>query len=179
MTFSYPGYNLKFIQTKQCQDGSGHLKSFIYKFFSPITKLNYIVIADHHKGDVFGVKFYCKKDKTSQHKYSKLVNKGDRGNVLMSCANVIPLLLAEFPSASFTIMASRSVDKHNKWTEPVGNNQRYRLYEYIVPLKFGTATFEHVKNPANSTYMLFNRKSSVTKDWIKIMLQATYPDLVI
>lgn len=97
----------------------------------------------------------------------------------MSCANVIPLLLAEFPSASFTIMASRSVDKHNKWTEPVGNNQRYRLYEYIVPLKFGTATFEHVKNPANSTYMLFNRKSSVTKDWIKIMLQATYPDLVI
>ncbi|MGN6530349.1 MAG: hypothetical protein ACTHK0_01170, partial [Ginsengibacter sp.] len=61
-----------------------HLFSFIYKFYSPVTKYFYILHADYHEGDFFAVKFYCKKDRHSDFKYSKIINKGDVGNILMT-----------------------------------------------------------------------------------------------
>ena len=83
LTFDCEGYELKFIQQDYCADGSAHLFSRIYKFYSPVTKYFYVVRAEYHEEDVFGIKFYCKKDRGDVLKYSKIVNKGDVGNILL------------------------------------------------------------------------------------------------
>jgi hypothetical protein len=177
LTFDFPGYDLRFIQRAKCVDGSAHLYTYIYKFFSPITDYHYIVRAEYHENDVFAVKFYCKKDRKSEYKYSKIVNKGDLGNIIMSCAKVIPLLLTTNPSASFCFAASRSIDTRNSTIEDYGQTQRFRLYQYMIPLKFGAITFKHFTYPAISSYLLYNRKATSSKDAIEQMFKSTYSNL--
>ena len=177
MTFDFPGYPLIFIQEQRCKDGSAHEYTRIYKFFSPITRYHYIVRAEYHKENVFAIKFYCKKDRKSEFKYSKIVNKGDLGNIIMSCAKVIPLLLTSHPNASFSFAASRSVDIKTKTQEQRDHTQRFRLYSYMIPLKFGPGTFEHYAYDQISCYLLYNKISNSPKTAIENMFINCYRTL--
>lgn len=180
MTFDYPGYDLHFIQKEGCRDETAHLFSYVYKFHSPITGYHYILRADYHEEDVFAIKFYCKKDKRSTYKYSKIVNKGDLGNILITCAKAVPLLLQQFPTASFGFMGARTLDKASGKVESYAHTQRFRVYSNIVALKFGKVTFEHIEYPEVSGYILINRQSGniIAKEAaIKSMFVATYNNL--
>ncbi len=97
MRITSKDYNLNFIQTHPVNDNTDNLKSYIYTFRSPKTKLNYVLTAGLHENDFFAIKL----DKRSNNRYSKVINKGDVGNILVTCAKVIPLLLKMFPNASF------------------------------------------------------------------------------
>jgi len=99
--------------------------------------------ADYHEGDFFAVKFYCKKDRHSDFKYSKIINKGDIGNILITCAKAIPLLLKDYPQASFGFIGSRTVDEDSQKVESFINNQRFRIYKQLILLKFGEQTFAY------------------------------------
>lgn len=178
MTFDFKGYPLIFIQKQRCKDETAHQASFIYKFYSPITRYHYIVRAEQHDSNVFAIKFYCKKDRKSDYKYAKIINRGDLGNIIMSCARVIPLLLQKFPDASFAFAAARSVDFRNKLIESIECTQRYKLYAYMMPVKFGELTFEHIAYEKASCYILRNRQSSVTIEEIENIFKATYPSLL-
>lgn len=160
MTFNYPGYKLSFIQKRKCRDNSAHLFTLVYKFYSPVTRYFYILNADYHEGDVFAIKFYCKKDRHSDYKYSKIINKGDAGNILVTCAYVIPNLLKEYPSASFGFTGSRTVDVRSNKVEPFQNNQRFRTYKYLIALKFAAKTFAHFAYEKISSYLLVNKKNA-------------------
>jgi hypothetical protein len=157
---------------------AARLFSFIYKFYSPVTKYFYILHADYHEGDFFAVKFYCKKDRHSDFKYSKIINKGDVGNILMTCVKVIPLLLNDYPEASFGFIGSRTVDEISRKVESFINNQRFRIYRQLIPLKFGQKTFAHFEQI--SGYLLINRRCDdikrKEKELIR-MLAATYNNL--
>lgn len=179
MNFNYPGYNLKFIQKSNCKDKSAHLFTIVYKFFSPITTYNFIINADYHEEDVFAIKFYCTKDKRSDYKYNKIVNKGDLGNIFISCAKVVPLLLLEYPTASFGFCGARTVDFKSKKVENYINNQRFRIYKNIVSMKFGTKTFTHYEYEQISSYLLINNKSNViiSEKNIKKMFSSNYNNL--
>jgi hypothetical protein len=179
LNFNYPGYNLKFIQKSNCKDKSAHLFTIVYKFFSPITKYNYIINADYHEEDVFAIKFYCAKDKRSDYKYNKIVNKGDLGNIFISCAKVVPLLLLDYPNASFGFCGARTVDFKSKKVENYINNQRFRIYKNIVSMKFGTMTFTHYEYEQISSYLLINNKSNViiSEKNIKKMFSSNYNNL--
>ena len=147
MTFDYPGYHIHFIQREPCNDRSAHQFSLIFKFFSPVTRYHYIVRAEYHNNHSFAIKFYSKKDRKSDFKYSKIVNRGDIGNILATSASVIPSLLEEFPRVSFAFAAARSVGNKNKPLEGYELTQRFKLYAYLMPLRFGSATFEHISYP--------------------------------
>ncbi len=182
MNFNYLGYDLKFIQKSNCKDKSSQLFTIVYKFYSPITKYNYILNADYHEEDVFAIKFYCSKDKRSDFKYNKIVNKGDLGNIFITCAKIIPLLLKDYPIASFGFCGARSVDFKSRKVENYLNNQRFRIYKNIVSIKFGTKTFTHYEYEQISSYLLVNNKSNVvlSENRIKKMFSTTYynlPDL--
>lgn len=179
MNFNYPGYNLKFIQKSNCKDKSAHLFTIVYKFFSPSTTYNYIINADYHEEDVFAIKFYCTKDKRSDYKYNKIVNKGDLGNIFISCAKVVPLLLLEYPTASFGFCGARTVDFKSKKVENYINNQRFRIYKNIVSMKFGTKTFTHYEYEQISSYLLINNNSDViiSEKNIKKMFSSNYNNL--
>lgn len=174
MNFDYAGYPLTFIQRDQVKDGSAHQYSYIYKFHSPLTGYHYIVRAELHKTGVFTVKFYCKKDRGHDHKYGLIVNKGDLGNIIMTCAKVIPLLLKSFPNASFAFAAARSYDPVSRTIEPLENTQRYRLYRHMVPIQFGEQTFSHHTNDQISSYLLYNRQSPYSLIEIQEMFKETY-----
>lgn len=141
MDFLYQGYPIKFIQKEQCKDTSAHIETYIFKFFSPVTKLHYIIRAEYHEEDVFGIKFYCKKDRSSDFKYSKIVNKGDFGNIVMSCFKVIPYLLQIFPTASFGIIGARGFDAKFNLYEQIEFTQRYKIWSYIIQKKVGQQQF--------------------------------------
>lgn len=186
MTFDYFGYELEFIQREPCKDDSAHLFTLVYKFYSPLTKYFYILHADYHSDDFFAVKFYCKKDRHSDFKYSKLTNKGDVGNILITCVKIVPILLKEYPQASFGFVASRTLDEPSQKVESYFNNQRFRIYRALVALKFGEKTFAHFEYEQISGYLLVNRIGSagnvVEKErGLVQMLSATYnnlPDIV-
>jgi len=170
------GYALKFIQTHPVLDNSSHKKSYIFKFFASRIKLHYIVRVEYHDYDFFALKFYAKKDRKSEHKYSNLVNKGDVSNILITCAKVIPALLKEHPKASFGFIGSRSIDRKNK-VEGYANNQRFRLYSYHIPQLIGSQTFIHKSYEEASSYTLINRAiTDISKyeEDVKNMIVNTY-----
>lgn len=181
MTFDFPGYDLGFIQKEPCEDGSAHRFTYIYKFYSPITTYIYILRAEYHAEEVFAIKFYRKRDRGNQYKYSRIINKGDVGNILITCAKVIPMLLHEFPTASFGFIGSRTLDMRSGKVEGFSNNQRFRVYKNIIIQKFGTVTFQHVEYPEISGYLLINRASSVSlaekEIAIRKMFTSTYNNL--
>ncbi len=180
MTFDYEGYELKFVQKEPCRDCSAHLYTLVYKFYSPVTKYFYILRADYHKRDFFGIKFYCKKDSHCDYKYSKIINKGDLGNIMVTCAEVVPLLLRNYPNASFGMVGARTVDTASQTVESYNNNQRFRLYKYFIPLKIREQTFAHIAYEEVSGYLLINRNceniEAKEKELAK-MLSETYTDI--
>ncbi len=186
MEFRYPGYSIKFIQKDSCRDSSAHLHTHVFKFFSPKTRYHYIIRAEFHKEEVFAIKFYCKKDRRSDFKYSKIVNKGDIGNIVISCLKVIPILLQEYPKASFGFVGARSYDSSTSLVEPISKTQRFVIWSEVVKKKIGQVTFSHFEFPEASGYLLLNRKSSLSDaeriGLIKKMFIETYsgfPDLML
>lgn len=179
MNFNFPGYDLKFIQKTNCKDKSPHLFTIVYKFYSPVTKHSYIINADYHEENVFAIKFYCSKDKRSVYKYNKIVNKGDLGNILITCAKVVPVLLKSYPTASFGFCGARSIDFKSRKVENYINNQRFRIYKRIVSIKFGTVTFTHYEYEQISSYLLINNSNEVAlqEEKIRKMFSTTYHNL--
>jgi len=181
LIFDYPGYDLQFIQKRRIKDGSAHLFSFLYKFYSPVTELQYVLTADYHEGDFFAIKFYAKMHRKSDFKYSLVTNKGDVGNLLVTCLKSVPLLLENYPTASFGFVGSRTYDKASKKLEEYSNTQRFRVYREFVLTKIGADIFKHYEYEDVSGYLLVNRKCGMdinTKERALVtMLAETYNDL--
>jgi hypothetical protein len=97
------------------------------------------------------------KKKRSVYKYSRLTNKGDVGNILITCLKVIPLILNDYPDVSFGFIGARTIDKASRTVEDFRNNQRFRVYRRIVEQKIGFHTFEHYVYEAVSGYLLLNK----------------------
>ncbi len=76
---------------------------------------------------------------------------------MITCAKVVPILLKDYPSASFGFAGARTIDIKSKKVESFSNNQRFRTYRYLMALKFGIKTFAHFEYEAISSYLLVNR----------------------
>lgn len=164
----------------KCRDESDHLYTLIYKFYSPVTKYHYIIRVECHTGNLFALKFYCKKDRRCDNKYSKTVNRGDLGNIVISCLKVVPLILLSIPDASFAFSAARSIDVKTGRIEKGWETQRYKTWVYIVSKKLGDITFAHFEYPHISSYMLVNRRHEDTEAKevdLRRMLCETYNEL--
>lgn len=159
MIFHSPGYPLEFIQRRICRDSSAHLFTLIYKFRSPVTHYAYILHADYHKENVFALKFYAQKDKRDEYKYSRITNKGDVFNILITCLRVVPIILNEYPTSSFGFIGSRTIDRHSGTVEDYRNTQRFRVYCGIVESTIGGQTFAHYSYKEVSGYLLVNRNA--------------------
>lgn len=123
-------------------------------------KADYIVRADYHSDNVFAIKFYVKQHRKSDHKYSKITNKGDVGNILITCLKVVSLLLSDYPTASFGFIGARTLDKESDTVEGYRKTQRFNVYSYVVKEKIGSETFEHIEYEAISGYLLINKSGN-------------------
>lgn len=181
-------YELKFIQKDNCKDGSDHLFTYIYKFFCTEIKLHYVIRAEYHSENVIALKFYCKKDRASDYKYNKIINKASFRtviNILDTCVSIVPILLLRHPSCSFGLCSARSIDFSNpkKLTEDLENNQRFRVYSQFIQSRVGNKTFTHIEYPSISSYILVNNSNAnidQKEQDIKEMFERTYrtiPDI--
>lgn len=180
MEITTNGYPIQFIQTKPVRDETAHCRTYVFKFFSPVTKLHYIALAEEHLYDFFALKFYSKKDRKSDFKFFKIINRGDVANIIVSAAKVIPEILKIRNNASFGFVGARSVDLESNRVEKIRNNQRFKIYSYHIPQLIGTKTFEHITYNEASAYLLLNRKVKKREKRIRQlseMLTTTYPDL--
>jgi hypothetical protein len=180
LIFSSPGYPLEFIQRRLCRDASAHLFTLIYKFRSPITRYAYILHADYHEEDVFALKFYAQKDSKDDYKYSRITNKGDVFNILITCLRVVPVILQDYPTASFGFIGSRTIDRASGTVEDYQNTQRFRVYCGIVAGTIGEQTFAHYTYEEVSGYLLINRAApdiDAKEQLISRMFSATYNEL--
>jgi hypothetical protein len=62
-------------------------------------------------------------------------------NILITCLKSVPLILQDYPEASFGFTGSRTIDKESRTVEAFENNQRFRVYKRIVEQKIGFNTF--------------------------------------
>lgn len=126
------------------------------------------------------VKFYAKPHRKSDNKYRIVTDRGDIGNILITCIKIIPLLLEIYPNASFGLIGSPSIDKKSKRIENYNNNQRFKVYSEIAATKIGGIIFTHFKYEDISGYLLVNNchKNVIEKrDAIKEMFKRTYNDI--
>jgi hypothetical protein len=75
---------------------------------------------------------------------------------------------------------ARTIDSVSKTIETYDNNQRFRLYNYILPKKVGQKTFAHFIYREISGYLLVNRKCGdiVKKEQeLREMLVTTYSQI--
>ena len=172
-------YNLKFIQRKRLRDGSDHISTYIYKFKSDVTGYFYIVNAERYTGDVFALKFYCKKDRKSIYKYNKVINKGDVKNILFTCAGVLPIILSNYNAASFFLACSGRYDPRSESIEPHQANKRFKVYHLLADEWIGEKTFQHFIYEQISCHLWVNRNNAdvdVKEREIVAMLRRTYID---
>jgi hypothetical protein len=153
-------YPLTFVQKDHCRDETDHLSTYIYTFFSPPTKLKYVIRAEYFSTNTFAIKFYAKRDKKLPAKYSRIINRGDAVNILLTAGNVLPLCLEYFPSASFALAGSRSFDPFSNTVESFQRNQRFRIYSELIKRYVGTELFEHISYEQISCYLLLNKKNT-------------------
>lgn len=102
-------------------------------------------------------------------------------NILITCLKAIPLILQDYPTASFGFIGARSVDHVSKTFEPYHNTQRYRIYTQLILSKVGQETFEHIAYEEVSGYLLINRKVGSIRNsesLIRNIVYQTYEDLV-
>lgn len=151
------GYKFTFIQAKLERDQSRHLKTFIFTFISPITRLKYIVRAEYHEEDVFSIKFYPSSLKHSDKKYSLLTNKHDVPRIVRTIGHIVVWLLDKYPTACFAFYGSPTFDKITRRYEFGQCNKRYRVYFEFVKQFFGIETFAHFAYYKVSGYLLVNR----------------------
>lgn len=93
----------------------------------------------------------------SDYKYSLITNRGDVGNLLVTCLKCVPLLLEKYPSASFGFVGSRTYDKISRKMEGYSNTQRFKIYRAFVLKKIGTDLFQHFEYDEVSGYLLINQ----------------------
>lgn len=169
-------YNLKRIQrdhsSKVCKLFD---ECFVYKFFTDKnTKggpTRYIARAERY-GECIAVKFYPQSAE-EDYRYSISTNRFSfRGvlQIILTCANLIPILMKKYPNASFIIKASEGIDLQLNTEEPEQNNQRFRIYRYAISKVIGDDHFEHYEYPNVSAYLLLNKKSGAKKDELEKFL---------
>ena len=174
------GYALKFIQKQKTNDESDHQFTLIYKFKSTKNKWNYIIRAEYHTGDIFAVKFYAQQHSKSDLKYSKITNKYDVLDILVTIAKLIPELLPQYPTASFGFAGARTIDEKSKKVEGYEKNQRFRVYRKVVVELIGDKTFTHYEYEKISGYLLINNANqniAKKEKELILMFRTNYSDL--
>lgn len=178
MLITQTPYPLTFAHKEDVEDDSDHISTYIYSFTSSDNNQRYIIRAEYHKGDIFGIKFYAKNHEHSKNKYQIITGYKYPIRVFITCASVIPLLSKTYPKASFGFIGARSI-KQNVIIENQEMNIRFKIYTNHIPQLIGDKLFEHYEYPAISSYLIVNRNHDTEskKSEIEEMFFNNYRDV--
>ena len=160
-------YQLRYIQTDRgCKARINDPEiTCIYSFFAKSDKhkclFKYIIRTELY-GDCFAIKYYCTRNKHSEHKYSQVLNffsPIESKRVMEICASVIPIVLEKYPHASFAFNGSRTYDRAD-YIEGPRRTQRYRIYIELVRRLFGEKIFDISLYDNSSACLFVNRAAN-------------------
>jgi hypothetical protein len=147
--------------------------------FKCLFKQHYILEVEHHKNDIYIIKFFQKNHTDSRYRYSllnkKSIRKGSNGakNFLTILNTVIKVVLdtyTENKKSSFGFMGAPTKDEMNIKLNPervnvdgtVLNTKRYNTYGVFVNRYFSPIIFDHIQIESSSCYLIKSKESSLT-----------------
>jgi len=160
-------YPVSFAHKEVIEDSSDHLSTYIYSFTSLDNNQRYIIRAEHHAGDVFGIKFYAKNHELSKSKYQIITNYQYPVRVFITCASIIPILSEAYPNASFGFIGARSIKK-GMIIENLEMNIRFKIYTEHIPQLISDKLFEHYEYPTISSYLIVNKNHDLDRKKLEI-----------
>lgn len=164
-----------FLMSVYESDPALHIKTHMYKVDTPAGK--YMIHLEEYIRSTFIIKFYPVRFKKYPNKYNLLSGDNVMPGVVSTALRIFANQLAKCPEASLGFIASASMFGRVK--EDQANNQRFRIYRQVMQNLFGTATFAHFSDEANSAYLMVNRSNSMG-EYINEMQTAfirLYPDM--
>ena len=156
-------------------DPAFHIKTFLYKIDTPAGK--YMVRLEEYIHSTYIIKFYPIKFKKYPNKYNLLSEDHVMQGVVSTSLRIFAEHLEKRSDASLGFIASASIVGSSK--EAQANNQRFRIYRQVMENLFGTITFAHFSDEANSAYLMVNKSNSIG-EYISEMQNVfihLYPDM--
>ncbi len=164
-----------------------HSHTYVYRAFiysgrdRRRERFKYIVRGEYHaeegKDAAIAVKFYLARHRGLSDRYSRLTDAGRPLVVLSTVLSITKDLLARCPGSSFCFMGVPRITVNRAYTEDYKKNIRYRVYEDFVVQKVGNELFSHVRIVEFSSYILLNKKSSLTKEDVLYGMADCYPQI--
>lgn len=165
--------DFRFVQKESPSKGDYFDICYTYVFFIRFNdiktqkpcKLKYVIRAEIY-GEVIAVKFYCSRDRKSQHDFYSLaheqLNPSAVLTILNNCLKVINISIYQFPNCSFIFKGAEAYDPRSQKWENENNNQRFRIYKHFIGKKIGTSLFTHKIYEEQSIYMLIRHQNKIT-----------------
>lgn len=160
-------YSIQFIQKVSSSPNDTFDFCMVYCFYTEpkdkaSQRLKYIIRAEAHR-DVFAIKFYATRDKHLDYKYNRILDTHsyiETLRIFYTCASLIPILMKDYPEASFIVNGARSIDVTNK-IEDGSETQRFRIYRTLATMIVGEKTFIHYQFKEVSSYLLLRKKNGI------------------
>jgi hypothetical protein len=168
-------FPFSFLMSKYESNPALHIKTYLYKIDTPAGK--YMVHLEEYVRDTYIIKFYPIRFKKYPNKFQLL----SRDNVMQGVVSTSLLIfiqqLVRRPNASLGFIASASIIGSTK--EDQSNNQRFRIYKQVMENLFGTATFAHFSDMANSAYLMVNKANNIGEyvNAMQNVFSQLYPDM--
>ena len=143
-------YDVSFLRNQyNLPESDDIIRRSVYRMVSPLTGEEYRILIDYCKGNIYIIKFYCKKDEKSKDRFNKLTGLNEPRNLVESCISVLDRdFLTKNETASFGFIASNIPD------EPLRNTKRFHFYEIMMSTLVGDSRFSHYKLEEISAYLL-------------------------
>jgi hypothetical protein len=161
--------------SKYESDPALHIKTYLYKIDTPAGK--YMVHLEEYVRDTYIIKFYPIRFKKYPNKFQLLSRDNVMQGVVSTSLQIFIQQLARRPNASLGFIASASIIGAAK--EDQSNNQRFRIYKQVMENLFGTATFIHFSDMANSAYLMVNKANDIGEYILAMqsVFSQLYPDM--
>jgi hypothetical protein len=145
--------------------------------FTTHSGTTYIVELNEYKGNIFVLKFYPKKFRISENRYSLCTNEYDAPRILRTCLAIGEQLYEEKQGKiCVAFMGARSPD------EPLlYRTKRWEVYRKFVTRFFGKESFEHVMSEQTSSYILISKLMENYVDLVQDvprLLLDSHPELI-
>lgn len=125
----------------------------IYRYRFKAKNETYIVNVEEYDNSIFIIKFYPKKHRLSENKYSLRTNKYLASRIFATCLKIGKDIQKNNDLASFGFIGA------NDLGEGKDNTKRYRVYKKIVKEFFSSENYYHVRSDENSLYLILNKQN--------------------
>lgn len=152
-----PGYPFRFLIERPSIGGGLLLETYLCPFQTRAGD-HYIAQVERYQHHIYVVKFYLKQHRNTRDADKRFQHQTNRGaaealRVIHTCIRVMLYVIQRDPLASVGFIGTP------KPAEIKATTQRYRIYTQMMTSYFSQKDWHHQDFPAESAYLLLNRRA--------------------